>query len=173
MATDNDPATNPQPAPHGAFPVGRPVEALLRDHALVRRLVDACMNDASMAARQQAAEQMLQALEMHARLEETVFYPAVRQVDAGTVGCFEDDHHQTDDMVAELRRMQAGNPRREALLHDLIDATLHHIREEENYFFPKLDNAGLDMTAIGLQIQAFEANLVHMLAQASDRPARR
>jgi iron-sulfur cluster repair protein YtfE (RIC family) len=173
MATDNDPAANLQPAPHGAFPVDRPVEALLRDHDLVRKLADACMNDTSTAARQQAAEQMLQALEMHARLEETVFYPAVRQVDAGAIGRFEDDHHQTDDMVAALRRMEADDPRREALLHDLIDATLHHIREEENDFFPKLDGAGLDMTAIGLQMQAFEANLVHMLAQASDQPARR
>jgi iron-sulfur cluster repair protein YtfE (RIC family) len=169
MATDKDFSTRH----HQPFPVDRPVEALMRDHDLVRRLADACLNDTSMAARRQAAEQMLDALEMHARLEESVFYPAVRDVDAGAIGRFEDTHHQTDDMVTELRRMDADDPRREALLHNLIDATLRHIREEEDDLFPKLDGAGLDMAAIGLQMQAFEANLVHMLAQASSQPARR
>lgn len=168
MPIDTDLQSDPQ-----AYPVDRPVEALKRDHDLVRRLADACINDTSDAARRQAADQMLQALEMHARLEESLFYPAVREVDAVTIEHFEDQHHHTDDMMATLRRMDADDPQREALLRKLIDDTLRHISEEEEDLFPKLDGAGLDMTAIGIQMQAFEANLVHMQAQASDRPARR
>jgi hypothetical protein len=39
--------------------------------------------------------------------------------------------------------------------------------------FPELKRAALDLTSIGLEMQAFEANLVHMQAQLSDQGARR
>ena len=39
--------------------------------------------------------------------------------------------------------------------------------------FTELRQARLDLTAIGLQMQAFEANLVHLQAQLSDQGARR
>lgn len=63
-------------------------------------------------------------------------------------------------------------PRSAQMLQQLIDMTMHHIQEEENEFFPKLQQAQMDMTPIGLQMQAFEANLVHMQAQASQQGAR-
>jgi hypothetical protein len=173
MATNHDPATNPPPGSHGALPADHPVEALLRDHDLVRRLAGAWLTDESPAARNQAAKQLLQALEMHARLEEAVFYSAVRGVDAALISHFEDVHHHTDDMVEIARRMEENDPRRDAVLRQLIEAALYHISEEEVQLFPKLEQAHLDMTPIGLQMQAFEANLVHMAAQASEQPARR
>jgi len=58
------------------------------------------------------------------------------------------------------------------MLRQLIDMTMHHIQEEEGQFFPKLEQAGMDMTPIGLQMQAFEANLVHAQAQSSRQGAR-
>lgn len=173
MDTDNDPDTNPQSTGHGAFPIDRPVEALLRDHELVRRLADAWNKDTSPAARQQASTQILQAIEMHSQLEEGVFYPAVRQVDAGMIGHFEDEHHKTDDTIAAIRRMADDDPQREPMLQQLIDMVLHHIQEEENDFFPKLDQAHMDMTPIGLQMASFEANMVHMAASQPGQPAAR
>lgn len=163
MDTDHDPNTNPHPPRHGAFPVDRPVEALLRDHEMVRRLADAWTRDTSMAARKQAATQLLQALEIHSRLEEGVFYPAVRQVDAALIDRLEDDHHQVDDLLAAIKNMPDSDSRREPMLRQLIDMVLQHIDAEENQFFPELTRANLDMTPIGLQMASFEASLVHTM----------
>jgi hypothetical protein len=55
----------------------------------------------------------------------------------------------------------------------MLSSVQSHIQEEENDFFPKLQQAGIDMTPIGLEMQAFEANMVHMQAQMSDQGARR
>lgn len=173
MALPNDPANARRRPGPGAYPVDHPLDALRRDHDLVRHLAAAYDYDDSTAARRQAAGQLLQALETHARLEEAVFYPAMRDIDANLVAHCEDEHHHTDDMVAAIRRMDKADPQREAMLRNLIDMTLRHIREEEEQLFPKIESAHMDMTPIGLQMQAFEANLVHMAAQAGDRRPRR
>ncbi|MFL6672265.1 MAG: hemerythrin domain-containing protein [Massilia sp.] len=170
---DNDPNTNPQPAEHGAFPVERPVEALLRDHNLVRKLAEAYLNDQSMEAKKQAARQMVQALHTHSRLEESIFYPAVRQVEPGMIGHFEEAHLKTDDLLATLQGMTLDEPQSDHLIRELIDMTMRHIDEEEMRFFPKLEQANIDMTPIGLEMQAFEANLIHMQAAVSDQGARK
>jgi hemerythrin superfamily protein len=158
---------------HGAFPADHPIEILLQEHDLVRKLADAYLNDKSAEAKKQAARQLVQAIHTHSRLEESVFYPAVRQVDAAMIGHFEEEHLKADDLVAALLGMSMDEPQAERMVRDLINMTLHHVQEEENGLFPKLEQAGMDMTALGLQMQSFEANLVHMQAQMSDQGARR
>lgn len=169
MAIPDDPVT---PVSHASFPVDDPVQALLRDHNLVRKLADSYLNTADQAVRQQAATQLLQAIHMHSRLEESVFYPGVRGVDPNLIAHFEDEHLQVDELVAELQGMNAAQ-RDEARVRRMIDAVLEHIEEEETELFPKLRNAAIDLSTIGLQMQALEANLVHMQAQISDQGARR
>jgi hemerythrin superfamily protein len=174
MDTDNDPSTNPpHDTPHGAFPVDRPVEALIRDHNLVRQLADRYLNSDSMEVKKQSATQILQALHTHSRLEESVFYPGVRDVEPGMIRHFEEEHGKTDDLLATLQGMSMEDPRSDQMMRELIDMTMHHIQEEEEQFFPKLEQARMDMTPLGLQMAAFEANLIHMQAQASAPPARR
>jgi hemerythrin superfamily protein len=68
--------------------------------------------------------------------------------------------------------MSMDDARAEPLVRELLDAVLSHIRQEEEQLFPELRQAKLDLTSIGLEMQAFEANLVHMQAQLSDRAAR-
>lgn len=174
MDTDNDPNTNPQPGRQGAFPVDRPVEALLRDHEMVRKLADAWTRDTSMAARNQAATQLLQAIEMHSRLEEGVFYPAVRQADPNLIAHFEEEHHKVDDTLAAIKNMPESDPQREPMLRQMLDMVLQHIDQEEQQLFPQLARANIDMTPIGLQMASFEASLVHsMTIQDSRSGARR
>jgi len=156
----------------GAFPVDRPVEALMRDHNTVRKLADSYVNSQDTEVKMQAATQILQLLETHAKLEESVFYPAVRDVDASMVGHFEQEHQKADDLLESLKGMSMDDPQAEQMLRQLIDMTMHHIQEEESEFFPKLEQANMDMTPIGLQMQSFEANLVHAQAQVTQQGAR-
>lgn len=165
MATD-DPLYQ---VSHEAFPVDNPVQALVRDHDLVRKLADRYRNGASLDVRQQAATQLLQAIQMHSRLEESVFYPGVRRVEPNLIARFEEDHLAVDDLVATLQGMSLDEPAAAPLIEEMLDAVLAHIDAEEKQFFPQLRHAAIDLTPIGLEMQAFEENRVHMQAQLSDR----
>jgi len=156
----------------GTFPVDRPVEALLRDHNMVRRLADAYLNGQSIEVKLEAAEKILLLLETHSRLEESVFYPAVRDIDASMVSHFEQEHQKADDLLQSLKNASVDDGQMDQMLRQLIEMTLHHMQEEETEFFPKLEQANMDMASVGLQMQAFEANLVHAQGQASQQGAR-
>ncbi|HEV2610881.1 MAG TPA: hemerythrin domain-containing protein [Noviherbaspirillum sp.] len=155
-----------------AFPVDRPVESLIRDHNLVRTLVETYRNSDSDAVKINAAEQILMLMETHSLLEESVFYPAVREIDPTLIGHFEQEHQKTDQILVELKRMSLNDPQALPLFEQLIELHLQHVEEEENQFFPRLEQAGIDMMPIGLQMQAFEANMVHVQAQATQQGAR-
>jgi hemerythrin superfamily protein len=175
MATTED-SINPDPirsTSHEAFPVDNPVQALLQDHELVRKLADSYLNSKDMAVKKQAATQLLQAIHMHSRLEESAFYPNVREVAPDIIGHFEHDHLKVDELLATLQGMAMDEARFEPMMREMLGSVLSHVREEENDFFPKLQQANIDMTPIGLEMQAFEANMVHMQAQMSDQGARR
>lgn len=162
MAINDDPVKPVQTLD----PVEHPLDSLIRDHELVRKLADKYCNTQDKEVQKQAAKQMLQALHTHSRVEESVFYPGVRQIDPAMIGHFEQEHLKTDDLVATLQGMSLDEPHADRLMRELIQSTLHHIEQEEKEFFPKLEAANMDMAPIGLEMQSFEANLIHMQSQA-------
>ena len=150
-----------------------PIQALTRDHDMVRKLADTYLNSSDMEVKKQSAIQLLQAIHTHSRLEESIFYPNVRCLDDNLVRHFEQDHLKVDDLLATLQGMQPDEPRAEPLMREMLNAVLSHIDEEEQQLFPRLQRSNVDMSDIGLQMQSFEANLIHMQAQASDQGTRR
>jgi hemerythrin superfamily protein len=150
-----------------------PIQALVRDHDMVRKLADKYLNSSDMEVKKQAAAQLLQAIHTHSRLEESVFYPNVRCMDENLVRHFEQDHLKVDDLVATLQGMSMDEARAEPMMREMLGAVLRHIEEEEKDLFPRLRQSNADMTDIGLQMEALEANLVHMQGQASDQGVRR
>jgi uncharacterized membrane-anchored protein YjiN (DUF445 family) len=146
-----------------------PIKTLLRDHNLVRKLAEHYLNDHSAGARKQAAIQLVQAVHNLERLKETVFYPGVRRVAPNLVAHLEEESLDVDDVLAALSGMALDDARAEPLVRELIDAVLKHMRDEETQLFPMLRHAALDLAPIGLEMRAYEANLVHMQARRSDR----
>lgn len=151
----------------GYSAIDHPLDWLLKDHELVRKLADVYRNTQDKEVRKQAAKQMIQALHTHSRLEESVFYPRVRAVDPAMIAYFEEEHLKLDDLVATLTGMSFDEPHADRLLDQLIDLALRHIEQEEKEFFPKLDQANMDLAPIGLEWQAAEANLIHIQAELS------
>lgn len=155
-----------------AFPADRPVEALTQEHNMVRDLANAYLSSDKADIRRELAPQITSLVEMHSRMEETVFYPAVRNVDPTMISHFEGEHHKVDDLLQSLKGASTDDPQCDQMMRQMLDMVLRHIQEEETQFFPQLERANLDMTEIGLQMQAFEANMVHAAAQASEQRAR-
>jgi hemerythrin superfamily protein len=149
------------------FPVAQPTEALRMDHAFVRQLFSRFLNTDNEAVRQEAGPRILELLEMHSSVEETVFYPQVRDLDESLIQEFVQEHGDADQLIQQLKSMDPCSPQAEPIYRRLCESVLHHIDEEEHDLFPKVEQANLDLEHIGLQMQAFEANLVSMQARES------
>ncbi|WP_158622759.1 hemerythrin domain-containing protein [Aquabacterium soli] len=85
-------------------------------------------------------------LEIHTRLEEEVFYPAVRA--ALSTRVLIDDaevEHQTMNMLlGQVRAAAMGDPRQSASFRVLGEYIRHHVKEEEGEMFRQLSHAKLD-----------------------------
>ena len=155
-----------------SFPVDRPIDALKKDHELVKKLAQSYFNSESDEVKIRAAEQILMLLETHALLEEGAFYPAVRDMSPETIAHFEDQHHQVDEMLAELKQKGLDSADSIPMFEQVMEMMMQHIQEEEEKLFPQLEKADMDMTQLGLRMQAYEANLVHTQARATQQAAR-
>jgi hemerythrin superfamily protein len=83
-------------------------------------------------------------LEIHAELEEEVFYPSVRaEVDEQDDEVLEavEEHHVVKLLVAELRALEPSDETYRAKATVLMENVRHHIEEEEGEMFPAVRSA--------------------------------
>ena len=80
-------------------------------------------------------------LEVHARLEEEVFYPAARETlkEEDLVDEAEVEHNSAKALIAQLREMGPEDEKYAATFKVLGEYVNHHIKEEENEMFPGLE----------------------------------
>ncbi|MGV3741398.1 MAG: hemerythrin domain-containing protein [Burkholderiaceae bacterium] len=154
----------------GEIPGGQPIEALKRDHRYVEQLFDRYLNTNDMAVKREAGPEIIRAFELHADLEEAVFYPQVRDLDPGLVDHGEQEHQEARRLIEQLKSMDMTHPQSDALFRQLADAILHHIESEEQQLFPKVQQSGIDLEALGIEMQAYESNALSTQARSSERP---
>lgn len=86
------------------------------------------------------AEQVFMELEVHSKLEEEIFYPAVQA--KGTKDLKEvvnegiEEHHVVDVLIAELKALDPSDERFDAKFKVLTENVEHHIEEEEGEMLP-------------------------------------
>jgi hemerythrin superfamily protein len=159
-----------QSASPAGFPTDQPMEALKRDHQYVRQLFDRYLNTSDEAVKQEAGPEIIRALELHADLEEAVFYPRVRSIDPRLVEHSEQEHQEARQLMEQLKRFDMADPQCDRLFRQLADSVLHHVESEEQQLFPSVQNSGLDLASLGLEMQAYEASILSAQARSSDRP---
>jgi len=145
----------------------QPMEALRKDHHFVRQLFDRYLNTQDMQIKREAGPRILALLEMHMAVEEAIFYPKVHEVDAQLVDHGEQEHEEAKRLMLQLKNIDIDDPQCDALYKQLAGTILHHIETEEQQLFPKVQQANLDLTEIGLQMMAFESNMVSAMAKDS------
>ena len=102
------------------------------------------------------------ALEIHATLEEEIFYPAMADVagDAELVGKSIAEHAEMKQLIAELRASGPLDPSYDEKVYKLMRDVLHHVADEETTLLPdaerrlagQLGNLGAAMTKRRLQL---------------------
>ena len=117
------------------------------------------------------ARRICSELTVHARIEEEIFYPALRGeidepqlLDEATA-----EHQQAKEMIATIEQMQTPDASMDKLVAQLNVAIEHHVKEERDQLFPKARASGLDLDAIGGQLQQRQDEL---MAASTKPPAR-
>lgn len=92
-------------------------------------------------------------LELHAQLEEELFYPALREAGdeekSHLLDEAEVEHDSAKQLIAQLRELQPDDPRYAATFTVLGEYVNHHIEEEEGDLFKLAKKAKLDAEALG------------------------
>jgi hemerythrin superfamily protein len=119
------------------------ISLLQADHRAVEDLFRQYQHAKERHTRQQIAEEICAALELHAYLEETLFYPAFAAA-AGEAGeqLVEDArqaHHTVRDLIVELEGVYGKEF--DAKFRELMHMVQQHVQEEENALFPHAEEA--------------------------------
>ncbi|OBV39940.1 hemerythrin domain-containing protein [Janthinobacterium psychrotolerans] len=95
------------------------------------------------AVKKALADTICSALEIHATLEEEIFYPRMRQLNPALPVLQKSvpEHQEMRRLIGELRACDAASARHDALLLELMRDVLHHVAEEETVLLPEAENA--------------------------------
>lgn len=102
------------------------------------------------------------ALEIHAQLEEEIFYPALRAIstDNEVLAKAVPEHDEMRRLIAQLRSMEPTDPDYDRTFMELMRDVVHHVADEETVLLPaaeklladQLDELGARMTQRRLEI---------------------
>jgi hemerythrin superfamily protein len=151
----------------------RATQLLKKDHATVKRLF-ARFRQTSVRAqktRQAVVDRIATELEIHAQIEEEIFYPAMRAVPKATLLLREahEEHEQVKSLVAELQSAEDAASVAEKV-KDLRQAVLHHATEEERDMFPLAETLGREkLQQLGQLLYARKQQVKHGLIGRAKR----
>jgi hemerythrin superfamily protein len=122
------------------------ISLLRNDHRTVEQLFKRfeTTSDRATVERRRIVDEIIKELSVHAEIEETVFYPAVRESvppSEDTVLESLEEHHVVKWVLSELDGMPADAERFEAKVTVLMENVRHHVKEEESDLFPKVRRA--------------------------------
>ena len=94
------------------------------------------------------ASKIVEELQVHTKIEEQVFYPAVHDLDdlSEIVDEGAEEHHVVDVLMAEMATLDPSDPQWVAKMTVLIENVEHHAEEEESEMFPQVRKVTDDAT---------------------------
>ena len=139
---------------------------LEKDHRNVEKLFKRAQKDPAVF------DQIREELDLHTRVEEEIFYPAVEEAlgDEGE-GIVEEarrEHQEVKDLLVELSAMDRQGEEFEDRLQKLQDNVEHHVQEEEGEMFKKTRRAMTKetLTQLGAQMESQKEEMRTVLAQS-------
>jgi hemerythrin superfamily protein len=133
------------------------------DHSHVMVTFHQYTRDKRPSVKKALAETICDALEIHATLEEEIFYPAMRPraTDQKVMEKSEPEHMEMRRIIDELRRTDPQDSRHDDLVFELMRDVVHHVADEETVLLPeaeqvmtkdRLAELGTEMTKRRLQL---------------------
>ena len=143
-------------------------EMLEKDHAKVKDLFEQFEDAKDSRSRERIIQETLLELDVHAKLEESLIYPAIRREldEEDIMDEALEEHHVAHVLINELKRMGASDARYHAKFKVLGESIKHHVKEEEGTLFPKAEKADLDWERLEQKARAQKDLLMTRRANA-------
>jgi hemerythrin superfamily protein len=117
------------------------LELLKQDHQNVKELFKQGQETDDKKRQRQIFKEIKSELETHARIEETIFYPAMEEHEELKDMVLEslEEHKQMKTVLREMARLSTSSERFKPKFKVLKDNVEHHaVEEEEGKMFPKI-----------------------------------
>ncbi len=147
------------------------IEMLKEDHRKVKGLLE---EFESAEGREQAdiAATAIMELEVHADLEETLIYPAIREAidEDDKMNEAIEEHHLVHVLIKELKKLKPKDEIFQAKFKVLGELVKHHIEEEEGEMLPRTQEGNIDWEELETMVVKRKETLVNKHARGK-RPA--
>jgi len=141
------------------------------DHSHVFVTFHQFTQDKKPSVKKALSETICAALEIHATLEEEIFYPVMRTIDADDPVLVKSPHEHGDmkRLIRELRTIPGDDDRHDRVLLELMREVIHHVADEETVILPvaerklsreRLSELGTQMTKRRLELLGPQAGKV-------------
>lgn len=101
------------------------------DHTRVVAAFHRYKADSSPARKQAIVNLVCTSLLAHARMEEEIFYPAMRAAGSTMLEDLESEHQEMKTTIAQISGMEPGDPQYDATFMELMRDVMHHVADEE------------------------------------------
>jgi len=132
------------------------------DHAHALALFRRLKPWTSTTRKQAITSSLCLALEVHAQLEEEIFYPALRATAGGSevLDRSVPEHDEMKSLIGKLRTLEIDDPAFDDTFSLLMRTVLHHVADEESVLLPqaeslmrdRLGELGIEMTRRRLEL---------------------
>jgi hypothetical protein len=147
--------------PSRAFPS---ITNLIRlDHGHVTALFHRYHVGTSKSRKAAIAKNACLGLEIHAQLEEEIFYPALAKIEGhnDVLAKSKAEHDSMRRLIGTLRAQTAGTPEFDQTFFELMRAVLHHVADEESTLLPEAERALADQLGpLGFQMAKRRVQLI-------------
>jgi hemerythrin superfamily protein len=111
------------------------------DHSHVMVTFHQYTGDKRPSVKKALAETICDALEIHATLEEEIFYPVMRPraADRKVMDKSEPEHMEMRRLIHELRNTDPRDSRHDELVFELMRDVVHHVADEETVLLPEAE----------------------------------
>jgi hypothetical protein len=111
------------------------------DHTRVLAAFHRYKADSAPARKQAIAAMVCTSLQIHASMEEEIFYPALRAAGSSVLEELEPEHEEMRTLIARLSGLDAGTPEYDQTFFELMQAVIHHVADEETMLLPHAELA--------------------------------
>jgi hemerythrin superfamily protein len=150
------------------------VDMLKADHQKVKKAFNdfGKLDPETQAAQAEAlVAQTLIDIEMHATLEEEIFYPRAREaiIEDDLIDEAEVEHMTAKVLIEQLKGMSAGDEKFAASFKVLGEYIDHHVKEEESEMFKRLTGADVDWDQTLAEMQDRRAELLEAMGVQDEK----
>jgi hemerythrin superfamily protein len=148
------------------------VQMLKQDHKKVAGLFEKYGKTKGQETKRRIADQAMEQLEIHSKIEEEIFYPAAKEAlgDDALISEALKEHAAVKDLIEELKSMETEDEEFDEKFTELIADVKHHVSEEESDLLPQAEESEMDLAALGGEMAERKQELIDENGGSEERP---